>query len=59
MGTIVRRTDRAGKSSFQAKIRRTGFSPMSATFADKRAAEVWVQETEASMTRGTFPRCPI
>lgn len=54
MGTITRRTDNAGKATYQVKIRRKGYPPASRTFADKRAAETWMQETEAAMTRGAF-----
>lgn len=54
MGTITRRTDNAGKATYQVKIRRKGYPPASQTFADKLAAETWMQETEAAMTRGAF-----
>ena len=54
MGTITRRTDSAGKATYQVKIRRKGYPSASRTFADKRAAETWMQETEAAMTRGSF-----
>jgi integrase len=54
MGTITRRTDNAGKATYQAKIRRKGFPALSQTFPDRLSAETWVQETEAGMTRGTF-----
>lgn len=54
MGTISRRTDNTGKATYQVKIRRKGYPPASRTFADKLAAETWMQETEAAMTRGAF-----
>ncbi len=54
MGTITRRTDNAGKATYQVKIRRKGYPPLSQTFAEKLAAETWMQETEAAMTRGAF-----
>ena len=54
MGTITRRTDNAGKATYQVKIRRKGYPSLSQTFAEKLAAETWMQETEAAMTRGAF-----
>jgi len=54
MGTITRRADNAGRATYQVKIRRKGYPPASRTFADKLAAETWMQETEAAMTRGAF-----
>src|SRR4051812_855861 len=54
MGTITRRTDNAGKATYQVKIRRKGYPPACQTFADKLAAETWMQETEVAMTRGAF-----
>ena len=54
MGTITRRTDNAGKATYQVKIRRKGYPPASQTFSDKLVAETWMQETEAAMTRGAF-----
>ena len=54
MGTISRRTDNTGKATYQVKIRRKGYPPASQTFADKLAAETWMHETEAAMTRGAF-----
>lgn len=54
MGTITRRTDNAGRATYQVKIRRKGYPSASQTFADKLAAETWMQETEAAMTRGAF-----
>jgi hypothetical protein len=52
MGTITRRTDNAGKATYQVKIRREGYPPLSQTFAEKVGAETWMQKTEAAMTRG-------
>jgi hypothetical protein len=52
MGAITRRTDNAGKATYQVKIRRKGYPPLSQTFAEKVGAETWMQETEAAMMRG-------
>jgi len=54
MGTITRRTDNVGRATYQVKIRRKGYPSASQTFDDKLAAETWMQETEAAMTRGAF-----
>lgn len=39
---------------WQAKIRRTGYQPQSATFATKGEAEQWAREIESQMDRGRF-----
>lgn len=49
MATIVRRGN-----GWQAKIRRRGYPPQSATFRTKTAAEAWAREIEARMDAGAY-----
>ncbi|CAH0444342.1 Tyrosine recombinase XerC [Ralstonia syzygii subsp. syzygii] len=53
MGTVFSRTDNAGKTTYQAKVRRKGFPAMSKTFPTKTAAERWITEREAELFNGT------
>lgn len=53
MGTVFSRTDNAGKTTYQAKVRRKGFPAMSKTFPTKAAAERWITEREAELYAGT------
>lgn len=54
MATITERADHAGKPTFQAKIRKTGFPAQSKTFPTKKEAEAWAETVEASMRKGSF-----
>ncbi|RAA14841.1 tyrosine-type recombinase/integrase [Ralstonia pseudosolanacearum] len=49
MGTIFERTDNAGAATFQAKIRRKGFPPVSKTFPTRDEAERWMLEAETEL----------
>jgi len=49
MGTISERTDNKGAVTFQAKIRRKGFPPLSQTFPTREEAVNWVFGIEASI----------
>ncbi len=49
MGTISERTDNAGAATFQAKIRRKGFPPLSQTFPTRDEAERWILGIEAAL----------
>ncbi|QMV32530.1 integrase [Ralstonia phage Anchaing] len=53
MGTVFPRTDNAGKTTYQAKVRRKGFPAMSKTFPSRAAAERWIIEREAELFNGT------
>ncbi|EPX97868.1 MULTISPECIES: tyrosine-type recombinase/integrase [Ralstonia] len=49
MGTISERTNNAGAATFQAKVRRKGFPPLSQTFPTREEAESWLFGIEASI----------
>ena len=54
MATIHKRTDNAGRSTFQVKIRRAGHPSLSRTFPSRLLAEQWAAEHEAQIARGTL-----
>ena len=54
MATIHKRTDNAGRSTFQVKIRRAGHPPLSRTFPSRLLADQWAAEHEAQIARGTL-----
>ncbi|AXV81379.1 hypothetical protein [Ralstonia solanacearum] len=49
MGTISERTDNKGAATFQAKVRRKGFPPLSQTFPTRDEAERWMLAIEAEL----------
>ena len=49
MATFVKRGD-----SWQAKVRRKGYEPISRTFDTKAKAERWARDVEAEMDRGIY-----
>lgn len=49
MATFVKRGD-----SWQAKVRRKGYEPISRTFDTKALAERWARDVEAEMDRGSY-----
>lgn len=53
MATVTKRTHN-GAISYQAKIRLTGYPPMSATFERKTDAQKWAQIKEAEIRQGKF-----
>ncbi len=55
MGTVFSRTDNAGKTTYQAKVRRKGFPAMSKTFPTEAAAKRWMHEREAELCLGLSP----
>lgn len=50
MASIIKR----GAYSYQVKIRKEGFPPVSKTFSDKKTAETWAKMTESEMERGLW-----
>lgn len=54
MATIVQRKAKDGSVSWQVKIRRKGYPPVSKTFARKSDAERFARQVEAEMDRGVF-----
>jgi integrase len=52
VGTIATRRDSQGNVSYQAKIRKTGHAPMSATFPTRELADAWMMEKELDIYRG-------
>ncbi|MHA6907367.1 tyrosine-type recombinase/integrase [Ralstonia pseudosolanacearum] len=52
MGHVQARTDNSGKTTFQARVRRKGFQPLSKNFPTESEAKRWVQEREAEMCLG-------
>ncbi|MHB1565219.1 MAG: tyrosine-type recombinase/integrase [Acidiferrobacter sp.] len=58
MATILQRptgkTRSKGRATWQAKIRRHGYPPQSATFGTKTRAEAWARQIESEMDRGVF-----
>ena len=59
MGTITRRTDNAGKATYQVKIRRKGYPSLSQTFAEKLAAETWLSRRSARSLISTSAATPL
>ena len=55
MATILQRPKGGkGRPAWQAKIRRHGYPPQSATFDTKSRAEAWARQIESEMDRGVF-----
>ena len=52
MASIIKRTDSAGRTSFQVKIRRAGHPALSRTFPARAIAEQWASENEGLIARG-------
>ncbi|MHA6903339.1 tyrosine-type recombinase/integrase (plasmid) [Ralstonia syzygii subsp. celebesensis] len=58
MGTVFPRTDNAGKTTFQARVRRKGFPALSKNFPTEAAAKRWVREREAELELGISSAVP-
>jgi integrase len=54
MGTIQKRDDNAGVSTYQVKIRRKGHPVQSRTFMSRADAKRWEHEVESEISRGVF-----
>ncbi|KAF1043417.1 MAG: Tyrosine recombinase XerC [Herbaspirillum frisingense] len=54
MGTIQKRDDNKGRTTYQARVRKTGFPALSKNFDTKADAQQWITEREAEMSRGVF-----
>ncbi|AOB29964.1 hypothetical protein AKI39_03590 [Bordetella sp. H567] len=54
MGTVVKRTDNAGRPTYQARVRRKGHAALSRNFGTESAADRWVAAQEAAQEAGTF-----
>jgi integrase len=54
MGTVVKRTDNAGRPTFQARVRRKGRADISKNFRSVSEADRWVDTQETSIERGSF-----
>jgi len=46
MGSIMKRIDSQGATSFTARVRRAGHTPRTATFSRKTDAQAWIREQE-------------
>jgi hypothetical protein len=46
MGSIMKRIDSQGATSFTARVRRAGHAPRTATFKRKTDAQAWIREQE-------------
>lgn len=58
MGTVFPRTDNAGKTTYQARVRRKGFPALSKNFPTEAAAKRWVREREAELELGIKSAAP-
>jgi integrase len=54
MGTVQKRDDNQGTTTWQARVRRKGYPAVSRTFSSEKDAQQWVTEREAEMSRGVF-----
>jgi integrase len=54
MATIVKRTSKAGKTSYLVRIRIKGQPPQNATFKKLAEAKLWATQTEAAITEGRY-----
>lgn len=54
MASIVQRTAKDGSVSWQVKIRRKGYPPVSRSFVRRVDAERWARQAEAEMDRGAY-----
>ncbi len=54
MGTIQKREQDSGKTSYRALVRLKGFPAQSATFPNKTLATRWIQKTEADLRAGRY-----
>lgn len=54
MATFVPRVGPSGQRTWQVKVRRKGWPPLSATFDTKADASAWARQIEGEMDRGTF-----
>lgn len=52
MGTLVKRTDSKGHTTYQAKVRRAGHPVLSKTFPSREMAEAWINERELAIYQG-------
>lgn len=54
MGSIMARKTKTGRTSYTARVRRTGQQHLTATFYRKTDAVRWVQETEIAIQRKRY-----
>jgi integrase len=51
MATITGRRNRLGNITFQVRVRKAGYPPLSRTFTTRMQAELWSQSIESELTR--------
>ena len=54
MGTITKRTDSKGNTSYMARVRRRGFPHLTQTFHRRTDATAWVSQQEVKIRQGLY-----
>lgn len=54
MGTITKRTDSKGNTSYMARVRRRGFPHLTQTFHRRTDAAAWVSQQEVKIRQGLY-----
>ncbi|WP_374650324.1 hypothetical protein [Dongia sp.] len=54
MASIRVRTTKDGRSKFEARIRKQGWSPVAQTFDTLKEAKAWAAEVELAMNQGSW-----